>query len=107
MDVPPDAPSASYAAAQACYIDILSRVPAQWSQVREAENFCKVLCTHLRAVALRYTRTDLIIRRAVLAGGQESFGITAYLAAYGPTDEEALQRLAQALAAFADAILAM
>jgi hypothetical protein len=106
IDAPPDAPLAAYAAAQACYIDILSNPPSQWSQLKELENLCKVLSARLRTIPLRYTRADLVIRRAVLAGGEETFGITAYLVAAAASGEEALRLLAQSLAVFADSLLA-
>ena len=106
IGAPPDASQAEYAVAQACYIDILSRPPLQWSQIKEVENLCKAICAGLRAVSLRSTRADFIVRRAILDDEQECLGITAYLVACAASDTAALRLLAQALAALSGSILA-
>lgn len=97
-----DTPSNALAAAHACYIDILARQPLQWPLYEDAANFCRALCARLRIPSLHCTRVDLIIRRAVLVAGEESFGVTAYLTACGASEVESAQILALALTAFAE-----
>jgi hypothetical protein len=90
--------------AVACYIDLLFHGEAQWSAPDQAEAACKRLVAQLRAIPLRGCRVDLVIRRALLAPGQESLGATAYLTACGPSLSQAEAVLGTALAAFADSV---
>jgi hypothetical protein len=88
-------------AAQASYVDMLSREGKVFSRWQEAEAFCREYVSRLAKIAQPASGAecslDLVIRQAV-AGQAEGFGITAYLSA------DAATVLAAAMAAFADAL---
>jgi hypothetical protein len=86
-----------------CYIDLLPRNEERWEMCDDAVSACRGICERLRSVALRGCRADLVIRQAMLAGGKEGFGVTAYIMAVGQDTSSAEQTLAAALGAFADA----
>jgi hypothetical protein len=102
-----DAPPGSSAHAMGCYIDLLPSGGGQWFPPELAAADCQRIRGLLRAVPLRCCRADLVIRRAILAQNPAdperiALGVTAYLTACGASVELAAQRLAEALAAFAD-----
>jgi hypothetical protein len=84
-----------------CYIDLLPKGDGQWDLPDEAAAACKRVCNLLRAILLRCSRVDLVIRRAFLAPDVMGLGITAYLTTCGRSPAEAAQTLQDALAAFA------
>ena len=88
----------------ACYIDLLPRDPLDWSEHEIARAWCKQLCATLHATSLRHCRVDLVVRLAIAATIQSTIGVTAYLAACGPTEDSAKAQLGLALAAFVDAV---
>jgi hypothetical protein len=90
--------------ALACYIDLLSRSDEQWPAPEAAVGWCKALCKRLRAMPLRSSRVDLVVRRAYIAPDRPNLGITAYLTACGGTIEEANSQLRLALAVFSDSV---
>jgi hypothetical protein len=96
-----DAPADCAAHAVGCYIDLLPKIG--WQQGL-AEAACKRFCGLLRAVPLRLCRTDLVIRRALIAAGEMDLGVTAYLTACGPSSVEAKLTLEAALTALTDAV---
>ncbi|WP_058185979.1 hypothetical protein [Terracidiphilus gabretensis] len=93
-------------AAWACYIDLTARDPQRWENPDTIRQDCVALCAQLRLVSLRCCRADLVIRRAVVAGG-DALGVTAYLTACSQSEEHAKNVLKQALHAFADSALAV
>ncbi|HTX75700.1 MAG TPA: hypothetical protein VMD29_05785 [Terracidiphilus sp.] len=97
-----DTPAGEAAYAQACYLDLLPSEGIDWSGPATVEVFCRRLTAALQTIPARNCRTDLVVRRAILHGGQETLGITAYLTACGATEEGAVAALAAALAALAD-----
>lgn len=102
-----DSPSGTPAAACACYIDLLARSSEHWVNLDNLARDCVTLCARLREVELRSCRADLIIRRAVLAKGETTPAVTAYLTVCGFSDDAARQVLTQALHAFADSLLSV
>lgn len=100
-----DAPSESSIRAIACYIDLLCR-DEQWLSPAEATEWCRTVCSRIRAVPLRCARVDLIVREAVVSAERTSLGVTAYLTACGPTDADAARVLGAAMAVLADSVLA-
>ena len=100
-----DLPSGMPAAACACYIDLLARSSERWANLDNLARDCVTLCTRLREIELRCCRTDLIIRRAILANGESTPAVSVYVTACGSSDDAARQILAQALHAFADSLL--
>jgi hypothetical protein len=102
-----DAPAGTAEAARACYIDLMTSELHRWENPDRLAQDCAALSARLRSVALRSCRTDLVIRRAVLADGEATLGVTAYLTACGPSEEAAGNVLGQALYAFADSVSAV
>ena len=99
-----NAPPESATCALACYIDLLPGANQHWLVVEDAVQWCSGVCEHLRSILLDSCRADFIVRRAFV-GAQPGLGITAYLMACGPTRDEVTQRLASALAVFADFVV--
>lgn len=99
-----DAPPETALHALGCYIDLLSRGDQQWTFPLVAAESCKTWCAGIHAVPLRSCRADLIVRRALLAPEEWSHGVTAYLAACGPTPAQAQATLQRALEAFTGVI---
>lgn len=99
-----NAGSGEMAFACACYIDLLARIQERWRSAKDVALDCGMLCTGLRKIFLRCCRVDLVIRRAVLAAGEDVFGVTAYLTACGATEIAAREALRHATDAFADSI---
>ncbi len=91
----------------ACYVDLLAGACERWRNAEDAARDCTELCAGLRGVLLRRCRADLIIRRAVLAGGADGLGVTAYLTACGVAEMDARETLARAAAVFADSVCAV
>ena len=105
-----DGPPGCSAHAVGCYIDLLPRGDRQWLEPEMAAADCKLLCGLLRAVPLRCSRADLVIRRAFIAPNATDkqpprLGITAYLTSCGESPSDALRTLEAALAALADAFV--
>ncbi len=98
------APTGTMQAAWACYIDLTAR-EHRWETPEAIQQDCAALTSHLRAIALRCCRADLVIRRAIFSGDKKEFGITAYLTACGPSEELAKEILGKALQAFTDSVL--
>jgi hypothetical protein len=101
-----DAPPESAAYATGCYIDILARTDRAWDLPAKAVDYCKNVCTVLRAVELRCCRLDLIIRSAIadetpLDASRTDLGITAYITTCGSSRENAADTLQAGLSAFA------
>ncbi|KAA6458344.1 hypothetical protein DYQ86_20745 [Acidobacteria bacterium AB60] len=92
-------------AAQACYLDLIPADPnvsldgmAEW---------CRRLCLELRRRALRQSRVDAVIRRAVVGESDAGcLGVTAYVSACGPSAQSASKVLSAAVSVLADAVLA-
>ena len=99
-----DAPHVEGLHAVACYIDILPRNPRAWLVRENAVQWCKELCARVRCLPLGSCRADLVVRGAVMNADRCDVGVTTYLTACGPSDEEARSRLASALAVFLDAV---
>lgn len=88
----------------ACYIDMLLRSDQVWNFPFKAGGDCKQLCARLRCIPLRRCRVDLVIRRAFVQD-VEVFGATAYFTACGRAEQEARERLAECLTAFAEVVV--
>lgn len=101
-----DAESEAAAHGLACYVDLLPRNPEEWPNHEKVSAWCNRVCATLRSASLRSCRADLVLRQAVGGTMQSAIGVTAYLAACGPTEASAKAHLAAALVAFADAIVA-
>lgn len=99
-----DAPANEAAFAVACYIDLLPGEGANWATPDHAESFCRELVGKLRRVPARRCRADLVVRRAMVCGVDQSLGITAYLAGCGGSETDAAEALTTALSAFADSV---
>jgi hypothetical protein len=104
-----DAPPGCSAHAMGCYIDLLPRGEKQWLQPEMAADACKQVCGLLRAVPLRCSRADLVIRLAFITPNAAdtdlaSLGVTAYLTSCGESHVAAAQTLQAALGALADAL---
>ena len=100
-----DAPQETPAQAMVIYVDLVPCAPQLWSHHDRAIAWCRALCTCLRNAPLRCSRVDLVIRRARRTPElEDKIGITAYLAACGPTVEAARAQLESLLAIFADSI---
>lgn len=97
-----DAEAQSAVCGFAAYIDLLPRSARAWSDTDSARALCKEICKAIRLGSLRCCRVDLIIRAA--KGISCTIGVTAYVAACGPTVAEARAQIGVALAALADAI---
>jgi hypothetical protein len=102
-----NARSDEMAFAGACYVDLLARIQERWRNAEDTARDCGALCSVLHDISLRCCRADLVIRRAVLAAGEDVFGITAYLTACGTTEAAACEVLGSAIAAFADSIFSV
>jgi hypothetical protein len=99
LDATPD----TAAAALACYIDLLPRSGSLFAEWTLAESAAKSIVHRLRAINLQCARADLVVRSAT-AGPVDGFGITAYLTACGANTPAAHSSLANALAAFTQAL---
>jgi hypothetical protein len=99
-----DADFESTGSALACYLDLLPCDPLSWTETAGPTAWCKLLCVNLRASGLRCSRADLILRSATGNTGQSVYGVTAYVAACGSTEEAAKTQLVAALAVFVDAV---
>ncbi len=88
----------------ACYVDVLAADAHGWSSVDQVAAWCRLQCTNLHPIALRACRVDFVMRAAVLPGGHAGLGVTVYVSAAGPDNEDALRRLAEALGVCADTI---
>jgi hypothetical protein len=103
-----DAPQETPAQGMAVYVEQVPCAPRLWSDHDWAIVWCRALCTCLRNAPLRCSRVDLVIRHAIRAPDLEhEIGVTAYLAACGPTIEAASAQLESLLAIFADSIETM
>jgi hypothetical protein len=99
MDAPLDADIA-----RACYIDLLPQVGLVFREWKETEEWARVVVMQLRRVVCHCCRADLIVRQA-LAGDQDGFGVTAYIAGCGVDLEAANQSLSAALAMLVDVLI--
>jgi hypothetical protein len=100
-----DAPIGSAVSGIACYIDLLPRRDGDWADPVQAEEWCKSICSSIRAIPLGACRLDLIIRCAVIApDDRNGLGVTAYLSACGPNRGAATVVLQSALAVFAGSV---
>jgi hypothetical protein len=100
-----DAPIGSAVSGIACYIDLLPRRDGDWADPVQAEEWCKSICSSIRAIPLGSCRLDLIIRCAVIApDDRNGLGVTAYLSACGPNRGAATVVLQSALAVFAGSV---
>lgn len=98
-----DAPPQSAAQALSCYIDLLPSA-ACWCTPAEVADWCRELCTALRAQPLRHCRVDLVIRTAVSSPRDTGLGVTAYVTGCGVTRADAKEALSPALTVLANAI---
>ena len=92
--------------AVACYIDLLPKSDQQWCAPSRVEHECRALCGRLHAIPNPCCRADFVIRRARVLVNEFAFGITAYLVASGPSENEAKARLASAISTVVDSVLA-
>lgn len=102
-----DAPRDERLQAIACYIDLLPGAGLQWREPDEAANWCKGICSLIRAISLRCCRVDLVVRSAIHGPDRLDdllYGVTAYFTAAGADAAAASSVLSAALAAFADAV---
>ena len=100
-----DAPIGSAVNGIACYIDLLPRRDGDWADPVQAEEWCKSICSSIRAIPLGSCRLDLIIRCAAIApDDRNGLGVTAYLSACGPNRGAATVVLQSALAVFAGSV---
>lgn len=99
-----DAPFADFALA--CYIDLLPRIPREWSNPAEVECLCRRICADLHSNPACSCRVDLVVRRAVLDEVTDGLGMTAYLTACGATGGDASSTLSVTLGALADSVCA-
>jgi hypothetical protein len=90
--------------ALACYVDLLPRNAEVWASCDDAVSACRGICDHLRGIALRGCRVDLVIRQAAISPDQMGFGVTAYITAAGRDPLSAEKILAAALGAFVHAV---
>jgi hypothetical protein len=97
-----DAPSEQAGCAIACYIDLLPANEQTWATLDLVADWCRGVCSTLRALPLRQCRADLLIRRAYSADEPALLGITVYLAACAATLSAAEAVLGSALHAFVD-----
>lgn len=100
-----DAPGDAAAGAIACYVDLLPKSDQQWLSPALIEHSCRDFCRRLHTIPLRCCRVDFVIRRARIPADQFTFGITGYLVACGPSEDEAKTRLADALSIAVDSVL--
>jgi len=88
--------------ASSCYIDLLPRSDQQWMEPEMAISWCVDTCKRLGSIGLRNCRVDLIVRQAIVMEPRIDLGVTAYLTACGPTADEAVETLQNALDKFID-----
>jgi hypothetical protein len=100
-----DAPQAFAAQGMAVYLDFIPCARQLWPDPNSAIAWSTALCTCLKSAPLLCCRVDLIIRRAITSNLDDGIGITAYVAACGPTVEAARAHLGSVLAVFANSIL--
>ena len=101
-----DAAGDEAACACAIYLDLLPRGDGQWPRPEAIASGCKILCARIRAISLRSCRADLVIRLARAGSSCDTLGMTAYLTACGNSLSAARAKLASALEALVDSILA-
>lgn len=89
--------------ARACYVDLIPVDSTRLASLAELESKARQIVSSLRAIPLRCSRIDLILRQAI-AGGRHGFGITVYTTACGSADADAEQTLTAALGALVQAI---
>jgi hypothetical protein len=82
----------------ASYTDLVVRDSAYFASFAFHETLVRDLTTHLREIALRRCRVDLVLRAAFI-GDQIGYGITAYAAGCGPNESTAYIAWQAALAA--------
>jgi hypothetical protein len=99
LDAPPDEGTK----ALACYVDLL-RSAELWPTMDAVADWCRQVCTAVRARPLRQCRADLVIRRSFLTADQTGLGITAYLTACGASNSGARESLSAALVVFVDVV---
>ncbi len=99
-----DAPGESCGFGYACYLDVFATEMYDWSSVDQVTAWCRSQCTQLHPISLRACRVDFVVRAAVLPGGHAGLGVTVYVSAAGPDNEDARRRLAEALGACADTV---
>ena len=105
----------SATSALGCYIDLLPADAGPLLGLNRGAipdvllNWCRRLCSDLRARALRQCRVDAVIRRALFlpAGVDEGLGITAYITTCGRSQSEAFVVMARALTLLADSVFAI
>jgi hypothetical protein len=98
-----DAPAEEAVCAAGCYIDLLP-AGSLWAEVPAAEAACRRWSAALEKRPLRCGRVDLIVRRVWMKEDWAGLGATAYLTACGKSEAAASERLAVALAIFADVL---
>ncbi|HEX3435209.1 MAG TPA: hypothetical protein VHT24_00465 [Pseudacidobacterium sp.] len=81
---------------RACYIDIIARDNALFSNFATHEKWVQAATLHLRKIALRRSRTDFVVRPAFV-DGREGFAITFYVLACAIHENEALSIFQDAL----------
>jgi hypothetical protein len=91
--------------ARACYVDLLPRAGLVFREWKEAEEWARVVATRLCQVVCPCCRVDLIVRQS-LAGNQDGFGVTAYIAGCGVDSDAATHALSAALAVLVDILMA-
>jgi hypothetical protein len=99
-----DAAGAGQQLGAACFVDLLPQEKTRWGTHADAAEWCRNVCGHLRAIALRSCRVDLVVRAAEFAEEGPGFAVTAYASAVGADETQTRQKLAQTLAALADTL---
>jgi hypothetical protein len=87
----------------ACYVDLLPVYGVVFLTWEQAEAFCLQWVGLLDPVSAPQCRVEFVVRQA-FAGESEGFGITAYLAASGQDQSDAVHALAGFMTAFAHAV---
>ncbi len=101
-----DASTESALHAIGCYIDLLPRDGRQWGTPEQIEADCRRWCGLLDEVPLSSSGVTFVVRARAGQSDSLSLGITAYLAACGPTPIAAKAVLERELAAFAHVLCA-
>lgn len=102
-----DAESEDVSMGVASYVDLLPREPVMWATHESAAEWCRHVCLRLHGIALRNCRVDLVVRASDDGEAIAGHAVTAYATAVGVNALQAKRRLADALAAFADALVTM
>lgn len=100
-----DAESENVRVGAACYVDLLPGEPGKWATHEDTAEWCRNVCAQLHGTALRNCRMDLVVRAADMSEAVTRHAVTAYASAAGVNQVQAKRRLADALAAFADALV--